>query len=87
MSWLQNLSKIKDEVTNFATEVLAPDVPDEGPQSSDSAQVKQKEAAEQQLQEMASLVATQDAEVGFFLIFWERVKLFHTIVKTEAIET
>lgn len=66
MSWLQNLSKIKDEVTNFATEVLAPDVPDDaGAQASDLDHVKKIEIAEQQLQEMASLVATQDTEVGF----------------------
>lgn len=62
MSWLQNLSKIKDEVTNFATEVLAPDVP--ASETLDPDMENQKMVAEQQFQEMLSLVATQDAEVG-----------------------
>lgn len=65
MSWLQNLSKIKDEVTHFATEVLAPDVPgtSDAPDTTDLA--KQKELQEQQFQEMIGLVATQDSEVSF----------------------
>lgn len=62
MSWLQNLSKIKDEVTNFATEVLAPDVPEA--ENSDPDKESQKEIADQQFQEMLQLVATQDVEVG-----------------------
>lgn len=62
MSWLQNLSKIKDEVTNFATEVLAPDVPES--ETSDPDKENQREIADQQFQEMLQLVATQDAEVG-----------------------
>lgn len=70
MSWLQNLSKIKDEVTNFATEVLAPDLPPDAPGASGLDQEKKsKEVAEQQLQELTNLCATQDAEVSEKMTF------------------
>uniref|UniRef100_A0A336LEQ2 CSON010547 protein n=1 Tax=Culicoides sonorensis TaxID=179676 RepID=A0A336LEQ2_CULSO len=70
MSWLKftdNLTKIKDEVANFATEVLAPDLPPDeaGAQALDPNEMKKKEISEQQIQELTNLCATQDAEVSF----------------------
>uniref|UniRef100_A0A336MRC9 CSON004498 protein n=1 Tax=Culicoides sonorensis TaxID=179676 RepID=A0A336MRC9_CULSO len=68
MSWLKftdNLTKIKDEVANFATEVLAPDLPPDeaGAQALDPNEMKKKEISEQQIQELTNLCATQDAEL------------------------
>lgn len=65
MSWLKftdNLTKLKDEVTNFATEVLAPDMPEGENQGAVS--LDQKLAhAEQNIEDLTNLCTAQDAEV------------------------
>lgn len=69
MSWFKlpdNLAKLKDEVTNFATEVLAPDLePSEAVGgAADIAGAKEILEAVKKIDELNSLCATQDSEVS-----------------------
>lgn len=72
MSWFKlpdNLAKLKDEVTNFATEVLAPDLEattDAGGAAGGGFAAAEARIGEAQfkIEELTSLCATQDTEVS-----------------------